>query len=356
MALKSAMLVALFAASVSFPALAQSQPPKIKNPVVDPFAPDKGKSPKKDQPEKQDPERGTDDSLVDLRPKFELGQTIKFRMELNQRSRTLVPALDDKPTESTSTQDLGLVFKVKQSGPEGSVVELSFSHVKMTKETEEGKESFDSTQPKAKDGKSELAPSLRALAGSTFTVHLDADGNVTNIEGGDQLMSLDAFGGAPGLDPNSLPGGLPNPGNLPRPPSIGGPGGGQNGFTAALGSIFSVKKGTNRVRVGEEWTTRDVLDTGLLGKFTMSTTSKLKSHAGSDAKVTVRGYIEPDSSAAGPSLVKITDSSYVGDYSWNTRAGMLRKMDLHQHVVLEAAAGGGLNLTSDMKSVVTRTN
>jgi hypothetical protein len=344
-------LSVLLSAGLALPTLAQSQTPKIKNPVVDPFGPGK------DQPKRED--RGTEPALVDLRPRFEVGQTIKFKMDLNQKSRTLVPALDEKPTESTSTQELGLVFKVKESGSDGSVVELSFSRIKMTKKTEEGEESFDSAQPKTKDAGSDLAPALRTLSGTTFTVHLDADGNVTNIEGGDKLMSLDIFGGAPGLDPNSLPGGLPNPGSQPRPPSIGGPGGGggQGSFVAAIGSIFSIKKGNGRVSVGEEWTTRDVLDTGLLGKFTMSTTSKLKSHNGADARVSVRGYMEPDTSAGGGvSLVKITDSSYVGDYTWSTREGMLRRMDLNQHVAMEASVGGGLTLTSDMKSVVTRTN
>jgi hypothetical protein len=308
-------------------------------PVVDPF--------ENDAPAPKEAAK-----KVDLRPKFEKGQVIKFRMELDQTSKTLVPALDEKPTESTSKQDLGLVFKVLDVTNEGTVVELTFSRVKMTKKTDEGTEEFDSSQPPAKDKGSELAPSLRALAKTSMTVHLDKDGNVTNIEGGDELSSLEAFGGSPGALPGGGGGGLPSP----SPSTGGGGAGGGGGFKAALGSIFSIKKGSGLVSVGEEWSNSDDLDTGLLGKFRIADKHKLKSHNGSEAKVSVMGHIEADSSDGALSFVKITDSSFVGDYTWNTREGMLKRMNMHQHVVLESSAAGGLKLTSDMKSVVTRTN
>jgi hypothetical protein len=266
-------------------------------------------------------------------------------MELDQKSKAVIPALDDKPTESTSNQELGLVFKVKEVSDEDTVVELTFSRVRFTKKTDEGTEEFDSNQPPSKDKGSELAPSLRALSGTSFTLHLDKDGNVSRIDGGDALMSLDAFG----TSPSSLPGGLPTPSATP--------GGGGGGFKEALGSIFSIKKGSGLVSVGEEWSNSDKLDTGLLGGFKITDKHKVKSYNGSEATVSVQGFIEPDSAGGNPlSIVKISDASFVGDYIWSTRQGMLRRMNMHQHVVLDTGGSSGITLTSDMKSVVTRTN
>lgn len=339
--------VALSAGILLFPSLSLAQGTKPEGPkVVDPF---KEKGPDEKRPAKREVEKQTEKltGKVDLRPKFEKGQVIRFKMELDQKSKTLIPAMDEKPTESTSRQEIGLVFTVKNVTDESTVVELKFSSVKMTKKSDEGKEEFDSSQPASKDGKSTLAPSLRALSKTTFTVHLDKDGNVTNIDGGEALTALDAFGVSPsstGGAPSGLP--LPNPGG-------GGTGG--SGFKDALGSIFNIKKGSGLVEVGEEWSNSDTLDTGLFGKFKLSDTHKLRSHTNGEAKISVIGSIESDSNADSQlTLVKISDSSFVGDYIWNTREGMLRRMNLHQHVVMETAAAGGVKLTTDMKSVVTR--
>ena len=317
--------------------LAQSPDRRPATPpqVVDPFERDTR------QPEpKKRVEREDSGDKIDLRPRFEKGQVIRFRMELDQKSKSLIPALDEEPTESTSRQELGLVFKVKDVTDDGTVLELTFSNVRMTKKTEEGTETFDSSQSPSKDKDSELAPSLRALSKASFTLHLDKDGNVTRIDGGDALMALEAFG-TPG---SASPGGLPA--------LSGGPTGA--GFKDALGSIFNVRTGTGLVSVGEEWTNTDTLDTGLLGKFTMTNKHKVRSHNGSEAKISFMGHIEPDSANGGLSLVKISDSSFVGDYTWNTREGMLRRMTMNQHVVLETAAAGGVKVTSDMKTTVTR--
>ena len=76
---------------------------------------------------------------------------------------------------------------------------------------------------------------------------------------------------------------------------------------------------------------------------------------GGEAKVSVIGSIEANSESPGIlSIIKIRDSSFVGEYFWNTREGMLRRMNMHQHVVLETSSAGGITLTSDMKTTVTR--
>jgi hypothetical protein len=333
------LLSIIIACTAAAPALSHAQSPDrrpVTPPqVVDPFE----REIRRPEPSK-DAEREEKTGKIDLRPRFEKGQVNKFRMELDQKSKTLIPALEEEPTESTSKQELGLVFKVQEVTDDETVIDLSFSNVKMTKKTDEGTETFDSSQSPTKDKDSELAPSLRALAKTSFTLHLDKDGNVTRIDGGDALMALESFG-SPG---GSSPGGLP---------ALSGGATGA-GFKDALGSIFNVKKGSGLVSVGEEWGNTDTLDTGLLGKFTISNKHKLKSHNGSEAKISFMGHIEPDSASDSLSLVKISDSSFVGDYTWNTREGMLRRMTMNQHVVLEPSAAGGVKVTSDMKTTVTR--
>jgi hypothetical protein len=336
------LLASLIAGALLTPVavLAQSSKPSGP-PVTDPFKNPPPEEKKKDRPVDREDRTADREEKVDLRPRFEKGQVIRFRMEMDQNNKTLIPAVDEKPSLSTSRQELGLVFKVKEAHDAGSIVELTFSRVKLTKKTDEDTEEFDSSQPPAKDNP-QLGPSLRALTKTTFTIHLDKDGNVTRIDGGDDLMALDAFGVPPGAF---------NPGSGTAPqPGVGG-----GAFKQALGEIFRIKNGPGLVSVGEEWTNADSMDTGLLGGFKITSKHKLRSHNGGEAKVSVIGSIEANSESPGIlSIIKIRDSSFVGDYLWNTREGMLRRMNMHQHVVLETSSAGGITLTSDMKTTVTR--
>lgn len=339
------LLISLIAGSLLAPAAVMAQTPKPSvPPVTDPFKdppPKERPEEKNDRPTERDRTDGKG-GKVDLRPRFEKGQVIRFRMEMDQNNKALIPAIDEKPNVSTSRQELGLVFTVKEATDAGSIIDLTFSRVKLTKKTEEDTEEFDSSQPPAKDNPS-LGPSFRALTKTTFTLHLDKDGNLTRIDGGDALMALDAFG---------VPSGQFNPGSGVTPPG-GGAGGGA--FRQALGEIFRIKNGPGLVCVGEEWTNSSSMDTGLLGGFKITSKHKLRSHNAGEAKVSVMGSIEPSTESPGVlSIIKIRDSSFVGDYVWSTREGMLRRMNLHQHVVLEASSAGGITLTSDMKTVVTR--
>lgn len=315
--------------------------------------PSRNKQPDFKQPSDEELNRGNNKKLVDLRPKFRKGETIRFTMNLESKSKTTIPALDDKPQEALSTHELGLVFKVKDVTDDGVTIELTFSRIKATRKTTDENEKFDSSQPPAKDKASTMGPQLRALAGTTLTLTLDKDGNVSNIDGGDALMALAPDGGASG----SLPGGLAPPSTSGAPPGSPGNAGGGSGFGAALGSIFNIKKGSGMASVGEEWTNSDSLNSGLLGSFTITDKNKLKSFNGSDAVVTVTGFIAPGSGGnESLSIVKIKDSSFAGDYTWSVREGMLRKMNLHQHVVIETGGSLGATMIADTKSTVTRSN
>jgi hypothetical protein len=142
---------------------------------------------------------------------------------------------------------------------------------------------------------------------------------------------------------------------------IGGPGStgnGGSGFQDALGSIFSIKKGTGLASVGEKWSTTDVLDTGLMGRFKMITDNTLKSHRNNEATVNTTGRIEPDSQApGGASMFQIKDSFYSGVYIWDTKAGMVKRMDMDERIVIDSnAAGAAMSMSTTGKTRVTRLN
>jgi len=302
-------------------------------------------------PGKQPSIDGDEKGKIDLRPKFTKGEKMTFKMEMESKSKTSMPALEDKPQEQTTKHELGLVFNVKDVTDDGTIVELTFSTVKVTQQTGKDKADkleFDSSRPVAKDKDNPLAPGCRELANTTFKLTLDKDGNVTNMAGGSGLSSLNSLG-MPGALGN-LGGGLP-----------GGLGGGASssnsqGFADAIGSIFSVKKGSPIVKVGEKWTTSDDVDSGLIGKFRITTDSVVKSYSGDQAKIKVTGKVEQASnSPGGVSLFQVKDTFYLGDYVWDTKAGMLKSMDLDQNVTIDGGStAGGMTMTSSSKIHVNR--
>ncbi len=317
-------------------------------PTKKPATPDSSpaKAPRAGDPLSSKDEKGT----VDLRPKFKKGDKLIYKMDLESKSKTTMPALDDAAQEQSTKQELGLVFTVKEVTDDASIVELTFSTVKVTQESGVGKDKakleFDSSRPKAKDKDNPLAPGCRELAGTTFTITIDNDGQVTNVAGGSGLSSLGAMG---------IPAdGLSNLGGagLTHPAGSTGP---SQGFADAIGSIFSIKKGSLIVKVGEQWSTSDEIDSGLLGRFRMITDSSLKSHSGNLAKVKVTGRIEPAThSPGGASMFRIKESLYMGDYLWDTRDGALKSMDMDQNVVIESGASGGISMTASSKMNVNR--
>jgi len=273
-------------------------------------------------------------------------------MVMDSKSKTTNPALDDDgPQEQSTKHELALVFFVKDTTEEGSTVELTFSGVKILQESGTGKDKekleFDSSRPKAKDKDNPLAPGGRELANTTFTLTIDTDGNVTNMAGGSGLSSLGAMG-----MPGGLGQGIPGAGSGPSNPGTGS----NNGFADAIGSIFSIKKGSPYVKVGETWSTSDDINSGLLGNFRMTTDSTVKSHSGNQAKIKVVGRIEPSTQAAGGiSIFKLKDSFYMGEYLWDTQGGMLKSMDMDQNVVIDGGSStGGMSMKASSTVKVNR--
>jgi len=257
------------------------------------------------------------DRRVDLRPKFERGQSIRFKMDVANTSTPAAPATTTRPPATTprpeqmrSKIELGLSLKVMSvTDSREATVEMVFDSIKASTHTKDQDIEFDSTKP-GKDGDDIAGLLFQGLEGSTLTLKVDRDGNITSVTGGEAFGTLGQFLG-------------------------GGGGAGQ-----LFGPLFSIKKGNGIVSVGESWEDVDQIDNSMLGKFKMTTRNTLRSVAGADAMVDVVGRIEPSSEAPGEGVAQIKDSRFGGKYAWDTKLGMLRQMDTTMTVNLEQTVAG----------------
>jgi hypothetical protein len=277
---------------------------------------------------------------VDLRPKFIVGQSTRYRMEMTNSSEPVAhvaqrpakpPATAPKPVDhsqspsdkSSSKIEYTFSLKPQSVGPDReATVNLVFEAVKMSTTNKDGTVEFDSTKPGKDDDL--VAGLLKPLVGSTLTLKIDQGGNITGITGGEAFSGLGQF--------------------------VGGGGGAGNLF----GQIFSSRKQTGLARVGESWETAEKVDTTMLGQFDMSTRYTLGSATFNEAKVTFTGKIAPGTEAPGDGAGKVKDSSYSGSYSWDTERGALKRMDSTMRVRMETSSEGVRSETNN-ESVVKLT-
>lgn len=296
------------------------------------------------------PERS--DTRIDLRPRFEKGQSIKLKMEVtssSQQPATDVDPLDEpdrpapqqkrtsksppkKPELETSKSkiDFGIVLNVKDVTPEGvATVDMVFQTVKVSVDGPGGKMEFDSTRPPAPGKADDLDPVaivMKPLVGSTFTMTVDRSGNISSVSGGDGFAML----------------GQVVPGSGGTMPQVFGP-------------IFTLKKGDGFARIGESWENVDKLNSGLMGEFKMSAKHTLQSVSGKDAKVSMQGRIEAGSMAPSSSTFQLKDSAYSGKYTWDTGRGMIRDMTTRMSMtVSHQIQGTPVEVTSETTSRVSR--
>lgn len=299
-------------------------------------------------------------SPVDLRPKFEKGQQIKLRLETEavrdpqaaasnpgtkrpgqppaKPPRPTKPTRDHEPdlrqpdapagkaaADGTSMkQEMVLVLRVKDADPlKGAEVDLTYESLKMSVTSPEFSGEYDSTKPKPpparrpagggdgialpSDFDDPLAMIGQMIVGQTLTLKVDADGKITSISGGQGIAGA-LGGGVSGGAPKDL-----------------------------FGSIFTPKAGKPTAEVGESWENVDVIDTGVLGKFKMTMRHTLRSAAGREAAIDLKGRIEPES-VGGAGGTQVQDSTITGQYIWDTARGMIKRMETKQEVTILPAA------------------
>lgn len=293
----------------------------------------------------REPERKTlvpDPSLVDLRPKWEKGQQIRYTLELKNaslndakpaapktRPGAKQPPKAGQPTlkdnESRSTVQMGLVFKVKEVSPDKeATVDVTIDRLKLSTLTPDGEVEFDSSKP-SKGGEDDLmGEAFKSIVGTTMTMTVDRNGTITKVTGGEGLALLGGAGG----------------------------GAGAPGTAQLFGPIFSGRPAKGEARIGDSWDYDDALTTGLLGDFKMKVRHTLTGLRGSDAVVSIRGQIDPKSEAPGSSAFQVKDSSYNGQYLWDTTKGQLKSMETSMSVRLDGKTGDNQDLATRNEATV----
>jgi len=278
-----------------------------------------------------------DRNLVDLRPKFVVGQQTRFVMEVTNTSTPVGAAT--KPTtvrprpgtdprtpagQTKSKIEFGLLMKVKEGGgTDGATVDVVFERIKVSTTGEDGTVEFDSTKPQ--QGEGDLVGILMGqLVGTTLTMKVDPSGNITSISGGESFSMLGQFMGGGG------------------------------GAGSLFGPIVNMKKGGGKVAVGESWENEDVVNTGLMGGFKMVTRHTLRSAVGGDAKVDMTGRMVASSEAGSGTVAQLKNSKYTGSYVWDTKGGMLKQMDSSMSVEMETSVEDRPVLTRNESTMKVR--
>jgi hypothetical protein len=315
----------------------------------------------KEQPARERaPERG---GLIDLRPKWEKGQQVRYALELRNAStddlkkpptpgqprggRNAAPGRTGagagggaglRDNESRSRVELGLLFTVKEVNPDKvATVDLTIERLKLAVATPVSDLEFDSTRagkagPAGTGEDDVIAMALKPIVGTTMTMTVDRDGTIRSITGGEALALLGGI--TPGAAAAAGSGGMPQ----------------------LFGPIFSGRPAKGEARIGESWEYDDGLQTGLIGDLKMRTTHTLTGLRGSDAVITIRGQIEPRTEAPGSSAFQVKDSSYSGQYLWDTGRGQLSQMETTMTVRLDGKSGDQDMSTRNEATVrITRT-
>lgn len=244
--------------------------------------------------------------VIDLRPKFKAGQDTKYKLVISQTARTKSnEAALNKDDNEKSDQEIRFTLRVKSVEADGSAnVDLVYDSVKMVGDVNGGPISVDTTKPASTD-KGEGAAGVRAMAGSSISMVIDKDGNITKTSGGGGLL-----------------------------------GGGAEGGQDLLGPIFSPGKAPGEVKRGQSWTHVDEIGmSGALGAMRLVTTHTLESASNGEARVKVKGKIESGEESPGgkpksknpdaplTDAIKITKSDHNGGYVWDTERGQLKSMN-----------------------------
>lgn len=294
------------------------------------------------------------DRRIDLRPKFKLGDQIRYTMNIDTSSDVKSPSLPELDQKQVMRQEIGLLIRVVEAGDEGATIELVYERVKVAIESDAITAEYDSgapgksTRPSSRqpakkpasppsqdplspgglgdmDDADILAATMQGIVGSVMTIKLDSAGNIVNVSGGGSLTP---------------PGGVG---------AIGGQGGGSWLVASPGQSGFA--------NLGETWSTTSTLGGTPLGDFKMITNYTLRSASGGRANIAISGGIESNASMSpggggGGGGAQIKDARYSGSYVWDTQLGQLREMQTTQSATVDGSGMGvpmTMRTTSDVK-------
>ena len=284
---------------------------------------------------------------VDLRPRFEKGQEIRYEMRtdstdesrMSKKAEDALDGIEFGGSSSRVQQRMELLMRVVEADAEtGATVEMVVERVAVTVEQDGERASYDSgAAPKGG------AP---GAGGDRLT---DAEARARSIRTAVDLMvgSKATFKVAPNgaITALNLPSSLDQTG---VPAILASTGGEASAMASGAGVPFEqiVSSGhpTGLVKLREEWTSADDLR-GL--NLTMKTHHKLRAASGNRASVDMAGVLSTDSERT-----SILHADYEGSYDWDTGAGQLQKMDIRATIQIDT---GLMVLTRKTTTGVRRT-
>jgi len=296
--------------------------------------------------------RGT---LVDLRPRWEQGEVIRYVMTLRSHNRIVEAkadavakpapkaklrpgqpaAVEDPAITQTLTQEITFTLRPIKVEPEaGATVDMVYERVKIHMITGEDELEFDSSKPAKGDEDNPLRMLTDGMVGAKQSIRFERDGQITSVSGGGQPgieQALRKLGGGAGIG-----------------------GGGGAGAGDLFGMIRSSGTGATLVKVGDNWTHRDELSAGAFGALSMVTNYMLRSAGSGRATVQMNGKLESKSADGPTSPVKIGPTRLMGEYIWDTARGQLLSLENEQEVQISMGGPDGTRMNSKQTMRVER--
>lgn len=258
--------------------------------------------------------------LIDLRPKFEQGQEIRYEMRTETTTAFEADAGDLELENSRKIQQqLDLRFKVLETDPEvGTKLEVIVDRVTARIVSDDEDIAYDSAKPpKGETDRAEgmAFSAFEKMVGSSVLLTIEPSGRIASISAPSTLDGAGSF------EAVAMGGGG-------RLTSTAG------GIGLPFGEMLSMGHPTGLVKPREEWTNSDTL--GGVG-MNMITTHKVRTASGNSAKVAIEGKIErPSEGGAGdPMASMVKGFVFDGEYDWDTAKGQLNKMDVRTEFKLE---------------------
>jgi len=311
----------------------------IAQPPAAPAKPEPGSRPT-EKPAPAAPATGR----IDLRPRWELGQVVRYTMK--QVSNQQTPNAEDPKNphliRQEETTGLKMTAKAVDAATGEATVEIVYETVKVKFESDLATVEFDSTRPPPKTPAKPADPldaidgmivdQFKQKVGTTITMKVAKDGRILSTSGGESLSP-------------SIPG-LPSAADAMK--QLGG----------LIGPITTNSSAgfDGTAKVGDRWTHRDQLTAGPIGDLDLTTTYDLRSHGNDVAKVYFKGHAEGKNSTGQLQLASVDSADHSGMYSWDTRKGQLVRCEMEQKVAVSSALTGGKPATSTTTLVIERTD
>lgn len=263
---------------------------------------------------------------VDLRPKWTVGQDVRYKIVAEGTNEMDVPGMG--PQKTTDRQEIAVRLTPKEVTEGGAKVELTYEAIKVNVEgSPRGPQTFDSTKP---DEGGPLGQALRPIVGLTLTLHVDPNGNITEVTGGDSVQ----------VNPRSQ-----WAGRLVQ----------KGGVSSMFGRVISGNRASGQANVGDTWQTSDRIDLSSMGTVKLDAENTLNGLSGNVATIGIKGKLELDTSRAQAMQMTLTNGTYEGSVQWDVGAGQLNAMEVKQSMSVEAEGPmGKVSSKRDLTEVVTR--